>query len=476
LHPDGGLSDAGRTLAYPLANIGRTFGMSGTLEFWVKPNYDPAITTRVRSFFTVMPPDYSSSTRYSADGLWYFPHGGTKEELNCNWDHPSTDGLSCATKSITFGWWNWIMEPTPFSCLQYGRSGETANHSWPGHEEAVNHGVHSGQYNYEMHEWTHLLISWDRWGYYGLSSPDLMAAVIINNQPSSNDRAWHHGSGAWSPIFPIKKIHDYWRSPTLLYKEFLEGFSVPSPPNYIRFGEYASKMEHIFLEPGSSRFPLPPKVFRNWACDATLADIISYPDGPYDHNQFTAGNLVPTNYPDNYTYGRYLSAIDSDNTAGKYTSWPVNLGKEFPLLSNNIALIPRSVSWTLYKPKNNRNPEDANDRSVDTMTGVSAPDLDGDGEGDLICVDISIDKNDSYGNEWYYQEKQKMATHAVGWDFKCNNPHNKLFRYERGDIFRYNIHFNLDEGHTLYQSPVLDDITFTFSLSRPRILLWQILK
>ncbi|MFC1586748.1 PilX N-terminal domain-containing pilus assembly protein [Planctomycetota bacterium] len=490
LYPDGALSDAGRTLAYPMANIGRNYGMYGTLEFWLKPNYDPAITTRVRNFFSITPAQGDMLERYSPDGLWYFPHGCSKEEENSNWTNPCSHATlgTCTTRSITFGWWNWIWWWNPHppypSVLQYGRTGETSNHSWPGHEDATNHGVPSGLYNFEMHEWTHIITSWDKCGYLGLNNPSMMGALIINNQPIGNDRAWYHGN---AQIFPAQVTHDFWRAIPANqppHSNPFEGLPEPFasqiynsmyPPNYIRFGEYVSKMENQGLDPDNPFASSGNNVYRSWTCDATFADIIGYADGPYDYNQFADnGEVDPTEFSDNYTYGRYLSAVDSDNTAGKYTSWPVNLGKEFPLVSTDIALIPRSVSWTLYKPKHNRNPDDANDRSSDTMEGVTAPDLDGDGESDLICVDIAI--NNGSSDQWYFSDKEQMAAYAGGSDFRHNNPGNKFFRYGREDMFRYDIYFNLDDGQTLYQSPVLDDITFTFTLSRPRILLWQVVR
>lgn len=51
LYPDGAYSEAGRTLSIPLTSIGSADGSIGSLSFWVKPNYDPAITSRIHSMF-----------------------------------------------------------------------------------------------------------------------------------------------------------------------------------------------------------------------------------------------------------------------------------------------------------------------------------------------------------------------------------------------------------------------------------------
>ncbi|MFC1586861.1 PilX N-terminal domain-containing pilus assembly protein [Planctomycetota bacterium] len=46
------------------------------------------------------------------------------------------------------------------------------------------------------------------------------------------------------------------------------------------------------------------------------------------------------------------------------------------------------------------------------------------------------------------------------------------FRY--GDSFKFRVYFNVAPDQTLYESPVLDDITFTVNTAKPKILLWLI--
>jgi len=56
LHPDGALSDAGRTLTYHAANIGVNQGKRATVHMWIKPNFDPALASRIRTLFTIHRP------------------------------------------------------------------------------------------------------------------------------------------------------------------------------------------------------------------------------------------------------------------------------------------------------------------------------------------------------------------------------------------------------------------------------------
>ncbi|MFC1588018.1 hypothetical protein ACFL54_06900 [Planctomycetota bacterium] len=83
LHPDGALSDAGRSLAYRAANIGcypdpRGRNFTGTVHFWIKPNFFPELSTRIRKFFSIGPRDnwhgtasqHEFSAMYFGNGTW----------------------------------------------------------------------------------------------------------------------------------------------------------------------------------------------------------------------------------------------------------------------------------------------------------------------------------------------------------------------------------------------------------------------
>ena len=67
-----------------------------------------------------------------------------------------------------------------------------------------------------------------------------------------------------------------------------------------------------------------------------------------------------------------------------------------------------------------------------------------------------------------------MPHYAGGWRDPVWNEWEQAPRWRRGDQkFRFRIHFNLEEAQTLYAAPILDDITFVFTATRPRILAWQ---
>ncbi|MFC1587443.1 PilX N-terminal domain-containing pilus assembly protein [Planctomycetota bacterium] len=499
LHPDGALSDAGRTLAYRMANIGRQQGQIGTLEFWLKPNYDPAITTRMRSLLEMTPQMHNYVTNWQWEGLCYMdywnqdgwmvflPHDNNLNKSNPQFESDiPLDELYCAffegtsplyenpfpqvtaPRSVAFGWWcNGQLDGKGNSQF-FGRSSSTMNHSWPGHDEVVNHGIHD-LFNFEAHEWTHILVSWDRLGHsWGDKSEEpseeslpewrYIITLRINDQDIHDLGAWDHFGHATN-AYPL---------PPTCSQDKWQGYSDQWYPNSFRFGEFASKYEQV-VDFGIA----PQDAPRNWACDATIADIVAYADGPYQYELWKNSGIVEdSDFPRNYQYGRYYSAVDVNNTAGQYWSTPVNLHKEFSIVDSSMRLLPRSVSWTLYWPDRNRDCANA-----DNYIDLEAPDINGDGVNDPISVDFAICENGN--DEWYYDyegNKILMATNANGTDFRLHNPNTNiaLFQYRRQDDFRYTIQFNLAADQFLYQSPVLDDITFTFHLSRPRVMLWRV--
>ncbi|MFC1587556.1 hypothetical protein ACFL54_04520, partial [Planctomycetota bacterium] len=494
LHPDGALSDAGRILSYPMSNIGRNYGMMGTLEFWIKPNYDAATATRIRTLYTFTPATISlyfvasantiPLTASSPIGMWYFPRKGSNE-YNCNWEAPGSYGATSPTHSIVTGWWSWQLYEPMICNSKYARVSETANHSWPGHDNAVNHGCIGNLFNFETREWTHIISSWDVWGNYATSAePYKCLQVIINNQAIRDDHAWYHN--AVGDIFPIPYAHDFWRShaATSLPPYFIDP-AVPDwdqpggmteilfPVNYIRFGEFSGIHENVPMNiertnPGSM-WAARKSTYRNWSADSTYADIIGYADGPFDYNEFGA----PTNFSTNYRFGRYCHHIDDNNTAGRFTSHPLNIVKHLANFANTQRLKLRSVSWTLYRPRHNRNFDDANDRSAATMSGLQGLS----NTEDLISVDIAHNLNGTDTDNWLFQEDKSLMPNRAGGTFLQNNADLIGYDYHNNDQFRYRIYFNLiDDTQVLYQSPVLDDITFTFLLSKPNILKWHITK
>ena len=83
----------------------------------------------------------------------------------------------------------------------------------------------------------------------------------------------------------------------------------------------------------------------------------------------------------------------------------------------------------------------------------------------IIAVLQNIDADDAN----LFANRDKMLNQAAGSAFS-----NTGFVFERDDRFRFRLYFNLPGGQPLLESPVLDDITFVFAASRPRILYWTI--
>ncbi|MFC1587928.1 PilX N-terminal domain-containing pilus assembly protein [Planctomycetota bacterium] len=508
LHPDGGLSDPGRTLAYNLANVGREWGCIGTIEFWMKPNYDPAISNRIRTIMSKQPQRGDIGgipvSYTDQDGwLFYLPNGSRMQEVDCGCNVAgSCVPLPFTTHSIVFGWWSFrqLNISGAREIMYYGRVTETTNHNWPGHINAENHGGDGVLYNFEKHEWSHILISWDRmlhaWQ-LGCQESRFVNTLLINGQAMADHRSWNHGV-----LEPIEYKQEKWRcidstiDPSNPPDYCLRGpgawkwkIYANAPANVFRFGEFVSKYEHMVVEDDEMFWPLGTA--RNWACDSTIADIAAYANGPYNYEAYLTGSIQPSDFGNNYEYGRYLSQVDSEDTAGQYWSAPLDLHKVFPIAGTDMQFIPRSVTWTLYWPRRNRDSSDPNNYTDIVGVNVDGDSLDSMDSDDLvrdeplaailewpdawdpICVDIAM--IDSYGEDWYYEnDKSIMATSPAGTDFNRRNPLGKYFSYSRFEQFRFSVYFNLEAGQVLYQSPVLDDITFTFTLSRPKILLWQV--
>jgi len=196
--------------------------------------------------------------------------------------------------------------------------------------------------------------------------------------------------------------------------------------------------------------------------------------------------------------------VDADGTVGQYFSTPIRLQRNLKLFTYGARLRPRNVSWSLYWPEYNRkqtmeypgplDPPDPPNPQLppDSETLLAEPsyliapdykiytdpvtgDKIGDGIPDPISIDIAVADSNGSGELWYSGgDKDLMLTLERGSFFEKEEMTNEnRFTIDGDQTFKYTILFNLERSQAVYQAPVLDDITFTFYYSRPRILMYQ---
>ncbi|MFC1588539.1 hypothetical protein ACFL54_09520, partial [Planctomycetota bacterium] len=208
----------------------------------------------------------------------------------------------------------------------------------------------------------------------------------------------------------------------------------------------------------------------NHAADSVYDDVIGY-------TGFTSDIALAAFWD----WGRYYNV----NEVTTYTSPPIDLHRKLKLDRREV-LRPRSVTWTVYWPKHNRDGDEVIDN-------ILPPNVDGDlldiddpddpvtddplvekwGEPlDPISIDIGVD--DGSGTEWLFgNDLLYMPTYAGGSSLKATGSDSD-FNIAAGQKLRYLVRFNLEPDQTLYDTPVFDDISFTFFI-KPRILVWRVI-
>ncbi|MFC1587720.1 hypothetical protein ACFL54_05360 [Planctomycetota bacterium] len=422
IFPDGALSDACRSIGFPAGNFGKDGGRIGAMHFWIKPNFDVGNSTRVRqliSFFRTM--SGCNILGPAQQSLYYFCNNNHNREINIDFYHDTiakfNKPLWTATRSFAAGWGYSVHNAV-------GLLSSTVNHDFPEHSDSE-HGTYH-EYNFDSRQWNHIGLSWN---VYGSSAPDASWFLVmsVNGQPVDPRR--------WGKQGNFSESFDIWRP-----VGFFDG------PNVFSFGE--------------SVFGRSLINYQNYVADCTFDDIIGYLD------------FVPCElYPQFYQWGRYYNQSDA-----VYTSPEINLHRELKLDRREI-LQPRSVSWTVYWPKYNRdgdqvvddilpptvNPNDPEDPLAEKW-GASL---------DPISIDVGLRKEGYTSTDWMFRNQaSEMATYAGGSVLKSADANN-FYHIDYTTKFCYQVRFNLEPGQTLYDTPVFDDISFTFHI-KPRILRWQI--
>ncbi|MFC1587828.1 hypothetical protein ACFL54_05930 [Planctomycetota bacterium] len=416
IFPDGGLSDPCRIIAFPAGNFGKKDGQIAGLHFWIKPNFNTADSTRIR---TILQPHVQEKCWAGMKGcvLLYLPNAVQDSEILLGNEYYSYSDFN-PTHSFLFGW-GYGFSPTAY------KISSTVNHNFNDHSDAE-HGAFP-LYNFEGHQWNHIGLSWK------CVRADPLIALTINGDIVPETRWVVNSTGRTG-----KPWYGTYFAPVI---------SLGLP---LRGAQAQSWQPWQYPDPG---YPMA------YAADSTYDDIIGY-----------LGFIPDFEFGKFWGWGRYYNEPDAT-----YTSPEINLHRELKLDRREI-LRPRSGSWTVYWPRNNRDGDEVVDNILPPTVNPDDPDdphAEKWGEShDPISINIGLD--DGQNTEWLYNDPSQMATYAGGSEFDITMPSGNRFDITNGHKFRYQVRFNLEPGQTLYDTPVFDDISFTFHI-KPKILRWQVI-
>ncbi|MFC1587358.1 PilX N-terminal domain-containing pilus assembly protein [Planctomycetota bacterium] len=433
LFPDGALSDACRSIGIPAGNFGKERGNITAMQFWIKPNFNTSISTRVRQILC-----FARSARYGSQlsgppqlSMYFFTQNLHNDETKMYYYPCFSSGRWAPTRTLIIGW--------GFRDHGVGLFSPTVNHNFVGHSNAQ-HGIFP-EYNFEGHQWNHMGISWNT---YGSGEPDASWFLVTTvNGEIVDPRRWGQEGSNFVPM------PDMW-----MERDFKNCNVVRFGENVLGYGRYP------YLDAGNFDDGV-----QNYVADSTYDDIIGFMD-------FVPGEL----FTQFYRWGRYYNENDA-----AYTSPPINLHRQLKLDRREI-LRPRSVSWTVYWPKYNRDGDQVVDNILPPVVNPDDPDdplaAKWGASLDPISIDIGLMKQGYTSVEWMFGDlADQKPTYAGGSKFSRIMPDGYICTIASGDEFHYRVHFNLEtspDNQTLYDTPVFDDISFTFHI-KPKVLRWQVI-
>ncbi|MFC1587383.1 hypothetical protein ACFL54_03650 [Planctomycetota bacterium] len=492
LHPDGGLSDLGRAITYHAANVGGNKGKIGSLLMWVKPNFDPAYASRIRTIFSIHRPKRAESDGHmrpnSAPAFEFFylcrrgfPEAGLRSQSELNFNGSYGWAAYNSFCFVNGGWRNGGPNQQTSCYMDDATVTDATNHSFPG---AIDPSGMAEQYNFEGHKWNHIGISWKY-----PTHPD--ECITINGHSDTQRDCWGWTSEASHVIDMHNDYYggafhsSYWAQNDFTSKygdwsaiqEWIDGGMVgPFPGMPSASGMIVSELIDDPLL--YVRLGMPASASnRNYPADCTYDEVFAF------STRMTNAGLADYNQD-----GRYFGGSMAAGDAGFYTSAEIDLFRKLKIPGRKL-LAPRSVSWTLYWPmvtdylyeSGNRYSVDANDfvnlestvvnNDPDKRTNDWLPDP----RWDPVLADIFTTRNNwIYGgdDEDFYDHGEDMLTAAAGSQVDFVDSYGKGVVIEKGDEFRIRLYFNIAPGEVIYETPILDDVTMTFSLGGPRVLMW----
>lgn len=487
LYPDGAFSEAGRTVGFRAANAfyedesepGWDLAYRYSVFFWCKPNFSAALSNRIRKLFTFEESKVRGPVWVSASfpGLYYFPHHFLEEDivhsqtlkLYFEGDGIGTLGTALNGMYTIPGW----MVPHSLSFMI--QMGTYSNFGGSGFDQSVNNfggtATHRTCHDFPEHDPSRDTPSIERLNFEGQVWSYCRMGYDIGSGPLSDiwvpDMYFSMSVNGWEVPESDKQM--YWQAygPNKDYRlamRYEPYSSAPARevPNYLRLGEFDTAM--------STRY----------VADSTFDEFVVLPVADASHDVYLK---------EYWNDGRYLSFTDAEGTAGVYTS-PLYSAKEMVGAASGDALLLHSVAWTLYWPRNNRGLDsDTSNRDaiVDNVIGRRMNPDDPDDPTvpygwDPVSIDVRIAKAGGNAAQWMGEstpgspDKSRMPSYAGGSSLKSLTGQGEQ-RLERGDALQFRVYFNLGDNAAtpLYESPVLDDVTFTLMLTRPRVLHWQVL-
>ncbi|MFC1586875.1 PilX N-terminal domain-containing pilus assembly protein [Planctomycetota bacterium] len=425
LYPDGAYSGRHRCLGFNAVEIGDTdnhTGMIGSINFWIKPNFDVDLSNRPRLFFSMGQNNFRSPNGRKL-GLWYFPHGNAVDEAAIS--RHFYELLEMPPRTLVFGWNCGMNCGAEYHYNGLSRGTSTITHQWHGPGQP-GHGLNP-LYNVDAHQWSHIAISWNLYGTAGEGITS-MSDFAVNGEVVSDNQTGNH-SRDWDIPWSFEKISIF---------------------------HYTFVFRNVAYLGGS-----PYEDNASYSADSTYDDVFAH-----------RIKLSATENASFYSWGRYYHCADTTRNGeiGRYTSPGVNLQRVFKLTPDKQIDL-RSISWTLYWPMTNRAADNA-DFYIATE-GVDVNELYPDDpvipDGwDPILVDVAVN------DYWFYDnDKSQMPSYAGGSRPKYADGSLMRINLGRDDQFSFRVYFHMGDNTALYNAPVLDDITFTFAYTSPKILFWQ---
>ncbi|MFC1587664.1 PilX N-terminal domain-containing pilus assembly protein [Planctomycetota bacterium] len=532
IHVDGGYSEAYQTLMYhSIDNFGNT-GNTGSLLFWVKPNWQPERSPRPRKLFSMSnmnksgvfrdnPAHPNSATvRAETSGfcLEYIPQGYFGFEYNPLSALESSAFISgmlgTASRSFIFGYGGKGLFPnSAFTAIHTNVANTIDYPDLDTDKDGILDDRPYPNYDFLGHRWNFIAMSWNS-AKLGFVNQSIF--FRLNDGVEQVEHQYSHGPfndcfgvGNWHNAWPIDDGTVYGVAKTLAWPPSADvGYDTAqitpiTTENPMRFGEYARGMP-------------------NYSADATFDEILCLPED---------FNALGTDFELYYQDGRYYNNI-AGNEPATYTTGRLN-ARKLSALAGGKSFLParitlRSLSWTVWWPdtylvpdnpdpkSGTVNPMDGvlRDRNVDAIPSADMnpndetdpyypdrPDplwahvLDNDSDNgpgetwatddnikydwDPITVDIELpDESWLFAGDSSYPNAAQGETgisYAAG--TRLTMPDGRPIRLQDDDGIRLRFFFNekQDADQPLHETPVLDDITITFIPGKPTVIRWQVI-
>lgn len=487
LYADGGFSCVGRTLNYDIRNVGSQDGRVGSVMFWAKPAFDTGLGGRPRKMFTFYNRHeleiYPNSIKKREVAVYYFPH--TEPDRLAATGYP--DDTTGTNPQFMWGQpmnYRWMPH---HSFVAHWRMGgprwmihsPSTSHDGLFHSLSSDHGP-DVDIRFESRAWNLIGFSWHYYHVWDMYPQD-PSWPISGQYPNPGAPAnWtdRDMSAVNTPEDGVLSINGVAVSSDHVD---MNNFPGTMQDNVLNMQESLGFQSNAhFDEPFDrdipERYDEPLPYLR--LGDLRAADAM---DSNQQQNQggfsadctyglFAGYQTWQSNdtFAEEWGRGRYYSGGDAAYVSPLIDAWQhLALGLNGQL--NEVEF--RSVTWTLYWARDNRDGQAFADNLVSsTINSEDRPDPVVPNNWDPVTLDI---QHPAIG--WVYEGfTEQMPSCAGGSSVRLTPDTGRPLRLRRGEAFQFKCNFNLAAGQAIYESPVLDDVTFMFTLVRPEILNWTV--